>query len=103
MQTTDMFARTLASLIVDIVYGFRIESMNDDYIKAAVESIDVFSESHLSGRFWIDVMPWLRYIPSWIPGTDAVRYGTYWRPRIAKTINTPFDAILSGKVSSHFI
>lgn len=98
-----MVTRTLAALIIDIVYGFKIHSMNDDYVKMAIEAMDVFNESHLSGRFWVDFMPWLRYIPSWVPGTDAVRYGAYWRPKITKTINAPFDAILHGTVSSCFI
>jgi hypothetical protein len=100
---TNIIVRTLASLVVGIVYGFKIESMNDDFIKTAVETADVFSESHLTGRFWVNIIPWLKYIPSWVPGTDAVRFGGYWRPKVVKAINTPFDTILSGMVSLQYI
>jgi hypothetical protein len=92
--------RTLASIIVEVVYGFKIQDMNDEYIKAAVESMDALSESRVSGKFWVDFLPWLRYIPSWVPGTAAVRFGAYWRPKIEKMINKPFDAVMQGTVSS---
>jgi hypothetical protein len=91
----------LASIIVHIVYGFKIEDMNDDYIKAAIEGMDVFSESRTPGKFWVDFMPWLRRIPSWVPGAAAVQFGTYWRPKVEKMINVPFDAIMDGWVSLH--
>jgi hypothetical protein len=88
----------LASIIVDVVYGLKVEGMNDDYIKAAIESMDVFSESRVFGKFWVDFMPWLRHIPSWVPGT-AVQFGAYWRPKVEKMINGPFDAVADGSVS----
>jgi hypothetical protein len=91
----------LASIIVHVVYGFKIEDMNDDYVKAAIEAMDVFSESRTPGRFWVDSMPWLRHIPSWVPGTAAVQFGEYWRPKVEKMINVPFDAIMDGSVSLH--
>jgi hypothetical protein len=97
-----IYTRTLASIIVEIVYGFKIESMDDEYIKAATDTMFVLSETRTPGKFWIDFMPWLRYVPAWVPGTTAVRFGHYWHPKIEKMINTPFDAILEGTVSSRF-
>jgi hypothetical protein len=89
----------MASMVVKIVYGFEIQSMDDDYIKAAIQSMDVLSESHVIGRFLVDTIPWLRHIPPWVPGTDAVRFGAYWRPKIQELIDTPFDEIMDGAVS----
>ncbi|KAI0092433.1 CyP450 monooxygenase [Irpex rosettiformis] len=84
---------TLATIILDIVYGLQIESMDDEYIRMAIESMDAFSESRVSGRYWIDFMPFLRHIPSWVPGAAAVKLGARWHPVVEEMINKPFDAI----------
>jgi hypothetical protein len=97
-----IYTRTLASIIVEIVYGFKIESMDDEYIKAAADSMCALGETRIPGKFWVDFMPWLRHVPAWVPGTAAVRFGEYWHPKVEKMINAPFDAILEGTVGSRF-
>lgn len=83
----------LAAVILDIVYGLRIERMDDEYIKLAVESMDVFSESRVTGRYWVDFIPFLRHIPPWVPGAAAVKFGAKWRPEVEEMVNKPFDSI----------
>ena len=85
--------RTLATIILDIVYGLQVESMDDEYIKLVVQSMDAFSESRVTGRYWVDFMPFLKYIPPWVPGAVAVKYGAQWLPKVREMVNRPFDSI----------
>ncbi|KAI0092432.1 CyP450 monooxygenase [Irpex rosettiformis] len=84
---------TLATIILDIVYGLRIEGMDDEYMKLAIDSMNAFSESRVTGRYWVDFMPFLKHIPPWVPGAAAVKYGAQWHPVVQDMINRPFDAI----------
>jgi hypothetical protein len=91
--------RTLASVIMDIVYGLKIDSMDNEYIKAIIETLPSLQEIRTPGKFWLDFMPWLKHIPVWMPGATTVQFAAYWRPRVEKMINAPFDTIVGGSVS----
>ncbi|KAI0698606.1 CyP450 monooxygenase [Cytidiella melzeri] len=88
--------QTLATTIMDIVYGHRIQDMDDEYIKLIVEAFDVLIETKTTGKYWIDFIPILRYVPPWVPGATATKYGARWHPVIQEMINKPFDAIKNG-------
>ena len=85
--------RTLATIILDIVYGLKVVSMDDEYIKLAVQSMNVFSESRVTGRYWVEFMPFLKYIPPWVPGAAAAKYGAQWLPEVREMVDRPFNLI----------
>ncbi|KAI0698594.1 cytochrome P450 [Cytidiella melzeri] len=91
--------QTMAAIIVDVVYGIKIQGMDDDYIRLAAESLDVLNESKTPGKFWIDFMPFLRFLPPWVPGAAALKFSARWRPVVLEMMNKPFDAILNGENS----
>ena len=92
--TPQQFTRTLATIILDIVYGVHIESLEDEYLKLAVETFGAFSDSRAAPfLYWVEYMPFLRHVPAWVPGASAVKFGARWYPRIQEMINKPFDTI----------
>lgn len=78
---------------MQIIYGVKIQSMNDEYLRLPVESMDAFSASRMAGKYWVDYMPFLKHVPSWVPGALAVKYGARWRPVVEEMMNKPFEAI----------
>ncbi len=89
---------------MDIVYGLEIKSMDNKYVKLAIESMEVFASSHMSGKYWVNFMPILKYVPAWVPGAEAVKFGKKWRPVVEEMVNRPFDEIkrqISNSVSGH--
>ncbi|KAI0796313.1 CyP450 monooxygenase [Irpex lacteus] len=84
---------TLATIIMDIVYGLEIKSMDDEYVKLAIESMEVFASSQMSGKYWVNFMPILKYVPAWVPGAEAVKFGKKWRPVVEEMVNRLFDEI----------
>ncbi|KAI0698607.1 CyP450 monooxygenase [Cytidiella melzeri] len=85
--------QTVAAVIVDVVYGQQIDSMDDEYITSATQGQHVLNESRIPGKYWVDFMPILQYVPSWVPGAAAVKYCARWRPSVLNMIDRPFDAI----------
>jgi hypothetical protein len=84
---------------LDVVYGISCQSMDDPYIKRAIDSLRVLHETRNPGRFWIEFMPILKHVPSWVPGASAVKFGKQWRPVVDDMLNIPFEAVKNGAVS----
>ncbi|KAF8977340.1 cytochrome P450 [Cyathus striatus] len=61
-----MFA---AALIVKVTYGRDIRSDDDPYLKFSDEALDSLVFCGSPGSTPIDFMPFLRFLPSWFPGT----------------------------------
>ncbi|KAF8889559.1 cytochrome P450 [Gymnopilus junonius] len=55
------------------MYGYEVKSFQDSCIVAADESLRLGASLLLPGGTWINVIPALRYIPSWFPGATARR------------------------------
>ncbi len=44
----------------------------------------------IPGRFLVDYVPFLRYIPEWVPGANFQRLARSWREVTLRMIETPF-------------
>ncbi|KAI0085089.1 cytochrome P450 [Irpex rosettiformis] len=87
----------LATTVLDVVYGIRIKDMDDDYIKTIVEALEVFGESKISGKYWVDFMPVLKYVPRWVPGAAFAKFAARSRPVVEEMLNRPFNAVRDGE------
>lgn len=76
--------------IVDIDYGHRMQSDDDEYAKLIEEGAGGI-EAATTGVSPLDFFPFLQYIPPWVPGcsglTAIVRE---WRGATRRMIETPF-------------
>ncbi|KAI0092441.1 cytochrome P450 [Irpex rosettiformis] len=86
----------LAATILDIVYGLEIQSMDDEYLDIIAKASDSFAEGKALGRFWVDFIPWLKYLPPWIPGAASAKFGAQSRPIVEEMVERPFRDIQSG-------
>ena len=77
----------------------QIESMDDEYIKIVVKSLKLGSEGQTTGKYWVDFMPFLKYVPAWVPGTASVRLGARCHPLVQEVINKAYDTVKSGAVN----
>ncbi|KAI0340919.1 cytochrome P450 [Trametopsis cervina] len=89
--------QTMASIILNIVYGMSITSMDDPYLKLVTKSMEVLIKVKTFGAFWINFMPFLKHLPLWTPGASAVKYAARWRPTVMQTVNKPFEEVLNGE------
>lgn len=90
--------RTLAGIILDVVYGMNVTSMDDPYLKLATQAMDVMAASRMFGAWWVEFLPFLKYVPSWAPGSSAVRYGAQWRSTVISTAHKAFDELAKIEV-----
>ncbi|KAI0370175.1 cytochrome P450 [Pilatotrama ljubarskyi] len=72
-----------ASIIIKVAYGYEVRGDDDPMVKTVDEALEDFSTSSAPGTFLADVFPFLRHIPSWVPGAQ-------WKRKVAEQSNT-FD------------
>jgi len=61
--------------IISVTYGLPIKPTNDPYIEIAEKAVHQLALAVVPGKYLVDTLPWLKYIPEWVPGagfqTDA--------------------------------
>ena len=93
----------MTSIIFSVLYGKEITSMDDEYIK--IVDLAVFSqgEAVVPGAFWIEFFPFLKCIPSWVPGATFQKFIARYRPYVIATRTRPFEEVQASIVSSFAI
>ena len=89
-----MFAAT----IMDIVYGINITATDDEYILREERAGPTFGQSKVPGAFWVDSFPLLRYVPAWMPGASARKFGAQCKPLVMELRDQPFRAVVQNMV-----
>ncbi|QRV91901.1 cytochrome P450 family protein [Ceratobasidium sp. AG-Ba] len=86
--------------IMHMTYG-HIVLENDPFVKANKQIGEIIGEA-MAGRFWVDHLPILRYVPVWCPGAKFKRIANHFRETISRVASEPFEAVLrdmrEGKV-----
>ena len=81
------------------VYGFDDLWQSESVIETAEAMMVGFDEANKPERYLVNVFPWLRYIPKWLPGG---RYKVYFEEVAAlgrEVVNTPFEQSIKNIVS----
>ncbi|KAF5319921.1 hypothetical protein D9611_011015 [Ephemerocybe angulata] len=82
-----------ARIIVKGIYGFDIKGGDDPYLKPVTESALGFIIAAVPGRFLVDLIPALKYVPKWLPGAGWKRWAEYIRETTWRAWNEPFDRV----------
>ncbi|KAG8716279.1 hypothetical protein FRC09_015922, partial [Ceratobasidium sp. 395] len=88
---TEEFRRMSGSTLLSSVYGYEVTSCDDELVKVVESAVHKISEAALAGNFYVNTIPWLKFIPSWFPGAAWKRTAIAWRKEIDRMVNAPYD------------
>lgn len=86
------FKSMVGEIIISISYGLQVLPHGDPYITAAKEAIHVLSMAAVPGTFLVDSLPFLKYVPEWVPGAGFKKKAREFKKMARKMIEAPYDA-----------
>ncbi|KAH9483726.1 Cytochrome P450 monooxygenase COX2 [Psilocybe cubensis] len=84
-----MFAAT----IMRVVYGIRIKDSTDPSVAAAEKALEILNTAGTPGAFLVDVLPILKYVPSWLPGAGFKKKAAKWKKYNTLIVERPFQRV----------
>jgi hypothetical protein len=84
---------------MEICYGIAILEHNDPYISIAKEVVEGIAEAGVPGAFLVDLLPVLKYVPSWFPGAGFKRKAARWRASFHEMLERPYRRVKGELVS----
>lgn len=87
-----MSTREAAELILKATYGYTTKPDGADPLVDLVdEAMNQFSQACVPGKWAVDIVPALKYLPEWFPGTGWQQTAKMWNKTMMDTINVPFE------------
>ncbi|KAF7346479.1 Cytochrome p450 [Mycena sanguinolenta] len=97
LYTPEDFAvhiKTLAAaIILDMVYGYDVKSMQDRFVHLTEEAVQRLCDVVLPGSSIVNTFPFLRYLPSWFPGCSFHKFARETSELVDEMQNAPFDFV----------
>jgi hypothetical protein len=84
---------TFAATIMKIGYGIAVKESDDPYISMAEVAFSGASIAGAPGAFLVDLLPILKYVPSWFPGAGFQNKAALWRDATNAMADKPFDYV----------
>ena len=92
---------TFAASIMKIAYGIDVKDSDDPYISIAEEALNGIVEAAVPGAFLVDLLPILKYVPSWFPGAGFQKKAAHWKELQELMREKPFHHVKDQLVHDH--
>ncbi|KAF7296845.1 Cytochrome P450 [Mycena indigotica] len=84
------FRRWTAEITMKSTYGIDLLETNDPYIRIAELAVGTLSAAGVPGKYLVDAIPLLKYIPAWVPGAGFQQDARIWRDYAKDLVEVPF-------------
>ncbi|CAE6466211.1 unnamed protein product [Rhizoctonia solani] len=87
----DGFKNMTAYTMLSSAYGYEAMSFREELVQIVEAANKGLCQAALAGNFFVNVIPWLRYVPSWLPGAGWKRQAHKWRAEKEKMLHVPYN------------
>ncbi|TFK33964.1 cytochrome P450 [Crucibulum laeve] len=77
---------------ISVAYGLDVKPKNDPYIELTEDGNRTMLFAALPGKFLVNTIPILKYVPEWMPGAGFKRQAKEWRKHARKMLDAPYEA-----------
>ncbi|EPS99958.1 hypothetical protein FOMPIDRAFT_1123474 [Fomitopsis schrenkii] len=103
MQTPGDFVKHMnrftVALILESVYGHRVTSLDDKYVAMMDRAMQATNACGPAGGGLADYLPFLKYIPTWMPGAGFMRTAMRGRELVRIAHYAPFEMVRNAMKS----
>ncbi|CAA7261125.1 unnamed protein product [Cyclocybe aegerita] len=79
---------------MSVTYGIDVLPKNDPYIETAEKSLRAVLDAAVPGAFLVDSLPWLKYLPEFLPGAGFKRKAREWHKLARMMVENPYEAAM---------
>ncbi|KAJ2922489.1 hypothetical protein H1R20_g14607, partial [Candolleomyces eurysporus] len=84
------FRQLAGETILSVAYGIEIQQKNDPYIQLAEGANHGAIMAAIPGKFLVDAIPILKYVPAWFPGASFKRKAREWYKLTRMMLEVPY-------------
>ncbi|KAF5349115.1 hypothetical protein D9756_009456 [Leucocoprinus leucothites] len=103
----DHIRHVIGGTLISLAYGIPTKPENDPLIQLAEDAMMASAAGAIPGKFLVDVFPFLKYIPEWVPGAGFKRQAREWRELWRRFTNVMFQTaeenIAKGNAQPSFV
>ncbi len=88
--------------ILSLTYGLPLKRIDDPWIALAGEGLQCLTSSTVPGKYAVDVVGFLKYLPEWFPGATFQREAREGRELMRHFFRHPFETTKKGMVRPFF-
>ena len=77
--------------MLKILYDIDVEDEDDVYVEISEQALAGAVEGLVPGKFLVEFLPFLRHVPSWLPGATSQRLWEKWMAAGERLKNVPFN------------
>ncbi|THU86092.1 cytochrome P450 [Dendrothele bispora CBS 962.96] len=78
----------IAASIFNVTYGYPLNSTDDTFLRQSTHVMDDFCKTAEAGVWIVDMIPQLKYMPSWMPGSGFLK--------IARDLRSNYEAVMKN-------
>ena len=83
------------------VYGLTPKDKDDEILALNYEGAEIFIEAFIPGKYLVESLPILRYIPTWFPGAGFKRQAAVWREAATRQLHVPYADFVKRQVGCY--
>lgn len=77
-----------------ILYNYETDpSKNDHIVTMANTVMEEFSHATSPGAWMVDLIPWLKYLPEWMPGAGFKKTAKIYRDHLLQNVKDPYNFV----------
>jgi hypothetical protein len=79
-------------LILRLTFGYSVvdDQYEDPLVNIAEKAMQGFARASEPGAFLVDIIPLLKYVPSWVPGAGFQKEAVRMRSELEKLYDVPY-------------
>ncbi|KAF9447893.1 cytochrome P450 [Macrolepiota fuliginosa MF-IS2] len=94
-QFLDHLESGIGESLIKFIYGIKLRRP-DPLVKVAHETMRIIMVATIPGWFLVDLLPWLKYIPGWVPGATFQTFARVGKDTLQRHFEKPFEIAISA-------
>ena len=101
-DSTNRIYSTFLATVLKVVYGVGLAEDHNKYAETFNVSAEGIAQGLVPGKYIVDVLPFLKDVPKWVPGFAWQADFERWRAAVHQVKNVPFTHTKEAMVGSSF-